>query len=85
MPLVNGELISPDDAMAKGLCPECGDDLRTQNPIAHRRSHWYTRPRDDMDGAEGLRRMKMFDEWIVKNNVRTSDQPKPTPNAAPAA
>jgi|GEM_PF-2193542 len=86
MPLVKGKLMSPDDAMAAGLCPECGDDLREQNPIAHRASHWQTRPKEDADGAEGLRRMRMFDKWIVDNKVRTSDQADPEkPNAAPVS
>lgn len=83
MPIFDGELISPDDAMAKNLCPECAADLTKVNPIAHRASHWHRMPNDDADGREGRRRMKMLDEFIVKNNVRTSDQPKPKPNAAP--
>lgn len=73
MPLVKGKLMSPDDAMAAGLCPECGDDLAEQNPLAHRRSHWQKRPNDDEDGKEGLRRMRMFDKWIADHNVRTTD------------
>jgi len=86
MPLVDGEMMSPEDAMAANLCPECGRDLRKVNPVAHRKSHWHRRPNDDVDGQEGLKRMKMLDDFIVKNNVRTSDQPKPdAPNAAPVA
>lgn len=86
MPLYKGEVISPDDAMAKNLCPECAADLTQINAIAHRKSHWKTYPAAGPDGEEGLRRLKMLDDYIVKNKVRTSDMPEPkTPNAAPAA
>jgi hypothetical protein len=86
MPLVDGKNISPADAMAAGRCPECGDDLKTQNPIAHRRSHWLTQPPLGVDGDEARARMEMFDKFIADNNVRTSNMPKPAekkPNAAP--
>jgi hypothetical protein len=83
MPLVDGQLMSPDDAIAANRCPECGKDLTQVNPIAHRKSHWHRMPNDDVDGQEGRRRMALLDDFIVKNKVRTSDQPKPKPNAAP--
>lgn len=83
MPLKDGEYISPDDAISKGLCPECAADLTKINAIAHRASHWYKMPNDDFDGQEGRRRMKMLDDYIVEHNVATSDKPKPKPNAAP--
>jgi hypothetical protein len=76
MPLIDGKLVSPDDAMKAGRCPECGADLRVVNPIAHRRSHWQRMPNADRLGEEGLRRMAMFDEFIAANKVRTSNMPK---------
>jgi hypothetical protein len=82
MPLFEGKNISPDDALAKGLCPECAVDLRKVNPIAHRKTHWRTMPRDDAQGQEGLRRMQMLDDFIIKNKVRTSNQPKPAKGRA---
>jgi hypothetical protein len=85
MPLVEGKDVSPDDAMAKGLCPECGADLTKTNPIAHFRSHWKVRPKQDRDGEEGLRRMAMFQQFITDHDVRTTNMPKPKAPAAPAA
>lgn len=82
MPLVNGEELTPDEAMAKNLCPECGADLTKVNPIAERNSHWRRRPNDDADGREGLRRMAMLDKFIADNNVGTSDKPKPAAGKA---
>jgi hypothetical protein len=86
MPLVDGKLMTPDDAIAADRCPECGRDLKTTNPIAERNSHWRVRPNNDADGIEGLRRMKMLDDYIAKNDVHTSDfvpPEAPKPNAAP--
>jgi hypothetical protein len=77
MPLVNGKVMSPDDAMAAGRCPECGVDLRESNPIAHRRSHWKRQPPWGVDGDEARRRMVMFDKFIADNKVRTSNMQAP--------
>lgn len=68
--------------MAKGLCPECGQDLTKSNPIAHRASHWKKAPPHDKRGDEARRRMALFDKFIVDNKVRTSDMPKPAGAAA---
>jgi hypothetical protein len=76
MPLVNGKPMSPDDAMKQDRCPECGQDLKESNPIAHLRSHWRSMPRQDRDGEEGLRRMTMFKKYIADHDIRTSDMPK---------
>jgi hypothetical protein len=83
MPLIKGKVVTPDEAMAQGCCPECGVDLKTVNPIAERASHWKRRPNNDADGEEGLRRMAMLDDFIVKNEVRTSDKPKPEAGKPP--
>jgi hypothetical protein len=82
MPLVDGKTITPDDAIAQNRCPECGDDLKASNPIAHRKSHWKAPPPPNADGDEARRRIALFDKYIVDNNVRTSNMPK---QAAPAA
>lgn len=76
MPIVQGKIITPDEAMAMNLCPECGVDLTTVNPIAHRNSHWLTQPKLDRRGAEALRRRTMLDDFITKHNVRTTNMPK---------
>jgi hypothetical protein len=86
MPLVDGQNMSPDDAIADHRCPECGVSLKAINPIAHRKAHWHRMPNDDVDGQEGRRRMKLFDDYIKAGDFRTSDMPEqPKPNAAPVA
>ena len=85
MPLVNGKYETPDAAMAAGLCPECGQDLTKSNPIAHFKSHWTTTPPRDSRGKEATRRMAMFQDFITKNKVRTSNMPAPKAPAAPVA
>jgi hypothetical protein len=82
MPLVKGQDMTPDAAIAAGLCPECGQDLKASNPIAHRRSHWKVQPPLDRRGNEARRRMALLDKFIVDNNVRTSNMPKPAAAAA---
>ena len=84
MPLANGVDITPDDAIAKGLCPECGQDLKKSNPIAHRKSHWKVQPIPDRRGEEGIRRAALLDKFITDNKVCTSNMPKPAASA-PAA
>lgn len=86
MPLVDGKLMTPEEAIAAHRCPECGRDLKTTNAIAERNAHWRVRPNNDADGKEGLRRMKMLDDYIKANDVHTSDwEPLESakPNAAP--
>ena len=40
MPMVNGVAVTADEAYAKGLCPECADDLRAVNLQDHVQQHW---------------------------------------------
>ena len=83
MPLVEGKDMTPADAIAAGLCPECGQDLKLSNPIAHRKSHWKTMPPLDRRGDEARARMALLDKFIADNKVRTSNMPPPA--AATAA
>jgi hypothetical protein len=86
MPYVDGKDLTPDEAMEANRCPECGVDLTKVNPIAELNSHWTKEPPNNRSGDEGRRRREMLREFITKNKVRTSDQPKPAaPNAAPVA
>jgi hypothetical protein len=82
MPLVNGKVLTPDEAIAQHCCPECGADLTNVNPIAELASHWRVTPRDDRQGKEGLRRRALLQKYIADNKVTTSDQPKPKEQAA---
>lgn len=48
MPIVNGNDMQPDDAVAQGLCPECARPLAETNPEEHIAAHW---PRGMSDEA----------------------------------
>lgn len=72
MPLHEAKLITPDEAISQGLCPECAANLRKVNPIAHRREHWRAAPPRGHYGDEGRRRMAMFDKFIADNKVKTT-------------
>ncbi len=83
MPLVDGKLVTADAALAKGLCPECGADLKAENPIAHLNTHWQAPMPLDKRGDEARRRKALLEKFISDNKVRTSNMPKPA--AATAA
>src|SRR5579862_2620755 len=84
MPLVqvdatgHKEDISPEEALSRGLCPECGADFKIVNALGHRRTHWMVEPpRDELYGGEGRRRIKLYDQYLVDNKVRTTNMPVP--------
>jgi hypothetical protein len=86
MPIVNGKMLTPDEAIAQNRCPECGVDLTKVNPIAHSKAHWRVPPRDDRYGREGLRRQKLLQDFIAKHNIGTTNHPaKPVGTAIPPA
>lgn len=87
MPLVAGKLATPDEAIAKDLCPECGADLTKESPIAHRNTHWKASPPQGPRGNEARHRMELLDDFIAKNKVVTSTQRarQAAKTAAPAA
>jgi len=67
MPMHNGQELTPDEAVAQGLCPECARPLVETNPAEHAMAHW---PRGT--SAEGARREKMILDWGAAH-------PKPAP------
>lgn len=77
MPLSDGKLITDAAALAKGLCPECGDDFKTSNAVAHSHMHWRAAKPLDKRGDKARSRAAMLDKYIADNSVRTSNQPKP--------
>ena len=85
MPIVDGKMLTPDEAMAAGRCPECGVDLTKVNPIAELKSHWQTEPKDNRQGAEGLRRMLMLKQYINDHSAGTSNKPAGPIKPAPIA
>jgi hypothetical protein len=83
MPLVDGKLMTADDALAKGLCPECGHDFKLENPIAHLNTHWKAPIPLDKRGDKARLRMAMLQKHVTDNDVRTTNMP-PKAGAAPA-
>lgn len=67
MPRVLDQDLTPDEALALDLCPECARPLKETNPAEHAAAHW-PRPAD----AEGKRRETMILEWGAAH-------PKPAP------
>ncbi|MGA7885879.1 MAG: hypothetical protein WCA44_09060 [Acidobacteriaceae bacterium] len=77
MPLVDGKLMSAQDALAKGLCPECGADFKTENAIAHLNSHWQGFIPVDKRGDKARQRQAMLQKYVADKNVRTTNMPPP--------
>lgn len=85
MPIVDGKILTPDEAIAANRCPECGADLTKVNPIAELNSHWHVEPPKGHRGDEARRREKLLTDFIDKNNVGTTNHPaKPRPKLTPA-
>jgi len=86
MPFVKGKKLTPDEAIVKSLCPECGKDLTTVNPIAEYNLHWPALPNNpSRKQVEAVRRAGLLQRYIREHNVTTSNMPKPAAPAAPAA
>lgn len=77
MPLLGDDDISAEDALAKGLCPECGHDFKAENAIAHLNRHWTAPIPVDRRGDEPRKRQALLQKYIVDNNVRTTNMPSP--------
>ncbi len=58
MPRVLDQDLTPDEALALDLCPECARPLKETNPGEHVAAHW---PRGAV--GEGSRREKMILDW----------------------
>jgi hypothetical protein len=77
MPLVKAQLVTPDEAVAHGFCPECGKDLTEGNPAAHRLSHWMKAPPEDQSGDEARRRMVLYDSYLKAQFAKAAEPAKP--------
>ena len=58
MPRVLDQDLSPDEALAIDLCPECARPLKETNPAEHATAHW---PRGT--SGEASRRERMILDW----------------------
>lgn len=63
MPLVNGELITPDEAISHDLCPETGQPLKGVNIGDHIARLWRAPIDPGPPGDEPRRRIKLLKEW----------------------
>lgn len=84
MPTVNARLISPQDALAKDLCPECGHDLKVESAISHLNRHWEREPNAGSDGDEARSRRQMLRDYIKANDIRPSHEVEAQQKAAAA-
>lgn len=64
MPLIDGVETSPDDAIAKDCCPECGKDLTKIHARSHRNEHWTGPVGNAREQQEAHRRIKLFDDYL---------------------
>ena len=75
MPMLDGESISPDEAMRRGLCPECGVPFTTaQMARAHADDHWG-QGRGFLS-AEGARRRELVLKFAAAKST-TAETPPP--------
>lgn len=75
MPYVNGKLVSPDDAIKEGCCPETGQPLAGVNIEAHIHALWPHLDQNDPNHAEALRRANLLREF-AKSQTAGSQQQK---------
>lgn len=88
MPMVNGELLTPDDAMRRELCPECGVPLRPATARAHAANQWGSNPNAAYLGEEARRRfnnMLVFSERPEDRSERLSSRSITAPENQSAA
>jgi len=64
MPYVNGTHLEPGECIDKGLCPECGRDLKQSSFDVERLLHW-NRPEDpDVDQSERRYRIALLKHYF---------------------
>ena len=76
MPNVDGQFVTPDVALERDHCPECGADFSEVDAIAHRREHWHVAPPNGPAGEEGRRRIKMYDAYLDTLRAKASKSKK---------
>jgi hypothetical protein len=77
MPIVDGNDVSPDEAMLLGLCPECGQPLIPKNARAHASSHFFGRdPNDPLLSAEAQRRYKLIIDFAAARYDAVTEREK---------
>jgi hypothetical protein len=59
MPLVDGKELTPDEAIADGLCPECAAPLDEESAQAHMEMHYVTAAHGQAPNIEANRRAEL--------------------------
>lgn len=67
MPLVNGKEITPDAAIALGLCPETGISLKGVHILHHIQRLWGNFDRHEKKSVEAMRRMALLRQFAKDN------------------
>src|ERR1700686_5265709 len=86
MPLVDGRDISPDEAIHRGLCPECAAAITPRTALTHARSHWNP-DRPDLS-EEARRRLNLLAEFAKATRIPSQakstspDRPSEPPSSA---
>lgn len=63
MPMAKGQPATPEQAMKRGCCPECGEVLDGLDARSHRDNHWPKRPDDTPGTAEALNRWQLMTDY----------------------
>ena len=87
MPLIDSVHYEPDEAIAKGHCPECGKPLSGVNIDDEIKRHWHSLPSMALANPEIGRRAEMLSSYAAKLKAAQAHQasPDPLPDAQPAA
>lgn len=69
MPLIDSVHYEPDEAVAKGHCPECGKPLAGVNIDDEIARHWPALPEVKLKNPEAARRAEMLYSYAAKSVV----------------
>ncbi len=72
MPKINEVLHTPDEAAAKGCCPECGRDMAISDAENEIRLHWPRGLDPNVASEEAIYRAK-----LLRANFAPKAEPKP--------
>ncbi len=64
MPYVNSVLHTPDEAIAKGMCPECGRDLAQSSYQVETMLHWPRGLDPSECSTEGIQRAALLKTYF---------------------
>lgn len=77
MPYIDRIEHSPDEAIGKGRCPECGRDLAETSAAVEIPTHWPRGLDNSVASAEAIRRAAMLTGYFAKPAPPPPDATKP--------